>query len=230
MDEKQQVAQTAAETASAQSGDKFPAMHIAVGGVVLILAVVAFFVVWNNGLEDRLFPKRWGVVEAGQIFRSGRIHPALMEETLRKNGVKAIVNLCGKDKHADAEAAVGGKLGIDITYVPMSGDGTADAVRYAAAVGKIIEMRKAGKPVLVHCAAGTQRTGGVVAVYRLLVEKASPAEVLKEMTRFGWRAGQNENRLPRFINDNLPAIAKLLADQGAIPAVPAPIPVLEIKN
>jgi len=190
------------------------------------LAVTAFFVAWNNGLRDRLIPKKWGIVVENQIYRSGRIHPALMENTLRRYGIKAIVNLCGKDEHATPEEDAAAKLGIEITYIPMKGDGTADAARYAAAVTTIVEMRKAGKPVLVHCAAGAQRTGGVVAVYRLLVEHAPPADVLKEMKRYGWHPGENDDRLLRFINDNLAGIAQILVDHAAIPTAPSPLPVL----
>ena len=31
--------------------------------------------VWEDVLEDRLIPKRWGVVEAGAIYRSGQLSP-----------------------------------------------------------------------------------------------------------------------------------------------------------
>ena len=222
-----EAAQDSKRPGQATPGGRARALWVsAATAAALALIIAGSLVAWNNGVRDRLFPKRWGVVVENQIYRSGRIHPALMEATLSKNGVKAIVNLCGKDEHSGPEDLAATKLGIEVTYVPMSGDGTADAARYATAVGKVIEMRKAGKPVLVHCAAGTQRTGGVIAVYRLLVEKASPAEVIKEMRRYGWRPGQNNNRLPEFINKNLPEIADILARQGAISSTPSPLPVL----
>ncbi len=44
----------------------------------LMIAIIGGSIwLWEDVLEDRLIPKRWGVVEAGVIYRSGQLSPAL---------------------------------------------------------------------------------------------------------------------------------------------------------
>ena len=49
----------------------------------LIVAVVAAAIwTWEEVLEDRLIPKRFGVVVPGSIYRSGQLSPTLVQKTL----------------------------------------------------------------------------------------------------------------------------------------------------
>jgi hypothetical protein len=44
-------------------------------------------------------------------------------------------------------------------------NGTSDIKKYAGVIAAIVDARKNGKPVPVHCAADTQHTDGVIAYY-----------------------------------------------------------------
>jgi protein tyrosine phosphatase (PTP) superfamily phosphohydrolase (DUF442 family) len=182
---------------------------------------------WDQVAKDRLIPKRWATVEEGRIYRSGQLSAALVRKTLVRHGIKVIVALTGEIPHdpdQEAEKKAAQELGIELLRLPLNGDGTGDTRRYVEAVAAIVEAKRQAKPVLVHCAAGAQRTGGVIACYRLLVEGRPPAYVLDEMRRCGWRPKDTE--LLTYLNQNLGAIAAARRDRGIIEAVPDPLPVL----
>jgi len=197
--------------------------------IILIVAVVAGAVwLWEDVLEDRIIPKRWGTVTEGQIYRSGRLSAALVERTLKKHDIAVIVTLCGRspdNKDEVAEIAAAERLGIEYLRFPLRGNGTGDIENYAHAVAAVVQAQRAGQPVLVHCAAGAQRTGGVTAFYRLLIEKTPREEVLREMQRYGWRPERNADLVP-YINENMDRMTVMLRDMGILDEIPDPLPQL----
>lgn len=183
-----------------------------------------------RSVRDRFVPKRWGVVEPGRIYRSGQISTALVRETFEQHGIRRVVDLTGdadtpEKAYHDAELRAIGELGIRRGSFPLDSDGTGDVVIYAAAVKALIDAERAGEPVLVHCAAGTQRTGGVVALYRLLVQHKHPAEVLAEMRRYKYDP-QYSPKLLAYLNNHMRELAEELVRNGGIDRVPEPLPAL----
>jgi protein tyrosine/serine phosphatase len=197
--------------------------------VILIIAIIGGGIwVWEEVLEDRVIPKRFGVVEEGLIYRSGQLHPALVEKTLAEHGIRRIISLSPDDPqnaehNAEIDAAL--KLGIERENYPLRGDGTGDLRSYGRAVRSIVRARDAGEPVLVHCAAGAQRTGGAIAFYRLLVRGDEPALVFDEMTDYDWDP-KDDRILLEYINDHMQELAYTLLQEGVIDEVPEPLPVL----
>lgn len=183
---------------------------------------------WEDVLEDRFIAKRWGVVEAGVIYRSGQLSPALIERTLQEHGVQLVVSLCADD--ADnaahlAERQAVQDLGIERKVFPLIGDGTGDIHNYALAIAAMVEAQRQGEPMLVHCAAGSYRTGGVVAAYRMLVQGAAPADARAEMRRYDW--DPDNPILPKYLNEHMAELAEQLVRMGVIESVPDPLPVFE---
>ncbi len=180
---------------------------------------------WEEVLEDRLIPKRWGVVEVDEIYRSGQLHPALVEATLRDHEIKVIVDLNQHEVNNDAQRAeerAAETLGIERILFPLSGDGTGDIEQYAQAIRRMHEARHDDQAVLVHCSAGVYRTGGVVAMYRVLVEGWTPERARAEMIDFHW--DEDDPKLPRYLNENLATLASRLVELGVLTQVPDPLP------
>ncbi len=178
------------------------------------------------GFHDRLWPRRWGVVEPGVVYRSGQLAPGLIERVLREHRIRTVVDLT--DRHTrtaarEAEKRTLEKLGIRRVRAPLEGDGRGDLESYVAAIGEILRARAKGEPLLVHCQSGVQRAGGVVAAYRLLVPGWSPENVLRELQTFGWRPGR-DRVLIEFLNTNLPELARRLRAAGVVARVPEPCP------
>jgi len=196
--------------------------------LVLILLAVALVWLWSSCACRWVFPKRWGVVEEGAVYRSGQLSAMLVKRTLTRHHIQVIVDLTDHDAdrldHA-VELRAARELGILDFNFPLSGDGTGDIRHYAEAIAAIVKAKNAGKPVLVHCVAGAMRTGGVIAAYRLLVERADPEAVRKEMMRYGWKPRKNRVLID-YLNAHMAELARLLVERGVIENVPDPLPQL----
>lgn len=196
--------------------------------IVAVVLIGGSIWLWHDVIRDRVIPKRWGCVEQGEIYRSGQLSSALIEKTLKKNGIKVIISLTGEkptDPDHIAEKQAAEKLGIELLRFGLGGDGTGDIENYAQAIAAIVKAKQEHKPVQVHCAAGTQRTGGVIGCYRLLVLGHNQEDVLKEMRAYDWDPTDNPKLVP-YINENMHTLATRLVELGVIESVPDPLPLL----
>ncbi len=197
-------------------------LFVAVPAIVIGLAVW----LWFGFIKYRFVPKRFGVVVPGHIYRSGQISASLIKKTLTKYNIRIIVDLTSADpnnpdKQAEKQAAA--ELNIKVLRFTMSGNGTGDINDYADAVAAIANAEKQNLPVLVHCTAGAQRTGGVIATYRLLVQKMDPNIVEDEIEKYGC-AIDDRPVLRSFLNDNMAELAVRLKQAGVIDQIPAVMP------
>ncbi len=204
------------------SGTGHKWLFVAVPAIVIGLAVW----VWFGFIKYRFVPKRFGVVVPGHIYRSGQISASLIKKILTKYNIRIIVDLTSADpnnpdKQAEKQAAA--ELNIKVLRFTMSGNGTGDINDYANAVIAIANAEKQNLPVLVHCTAGAQRTGGVIAAYRLLVQKIDPNIVEDEIEKYGC-AIDDRPVLRSFLNDNMAELAMRLKQAGVIDEIPATIP------
>jgi polymorphic toxin system DSP-PTPase phosphatase-like protein len=199
--------------------------------VLLVLASVGTFCwAWGSApinLRERIFPTNLAVVEAGWLYRSGQIRPNLIEGTLRNLHINLIIDLTedlgSRDERQVAEKHAVKELGIEVLRFPMNGTGIGTVDKYAAAIEAIVRAGREGRHVLVHCAAGDRRTGGVLATYQLLVKGASPEDARAELERFSRERGV-ESLVLQFLRENLDDIAVRLVEIGVIERVPDPIP------
>jgi protein tyrosine/serine phosphatase len=179
-----------------------------------------------TALRDRFIPKRWGVVEEGSVFRSGQLSRYLVKQMFETHHIQSVVDLTydsQEDLNHAAELTTIEKLGIERTLCPLLSDGTGDVHIYAQAVSALAKAARQRKPVLVHCAAGTQRTGGVVALYRLLVQRKSPAFVIEELRKYKYDPARSP-KLLNYLNAHIAEIADDLVRDGTIERVPDPMP------
>jgi hypothetical protein len=171
---------------------------------------------WTEVLRDRIVAKRWGVVEPGFVYRSGQVSRHLVESQLREHGIRVVVDLMGDDpgnREQPFEREAISRLGIELVKCPLIGDGTGDPREYVRAVAAIDRARKSQQPVLVHCYAGSQRTGGVVALYRLLVRGEAPEAILAELPRYDWRPARDRILLD-YLDRHRDEITRGLREQG----------------
>jgi len=193
-----------------------------------ILVVAAAIFVWNEFFKYRVIAKRWGVVVPGKVYRSGQVSKWMLEEKLKEHGIQVVIDLNGietDDEHQEAEIATVARLGLEHHRFKLGGDGTGDIRHYADAIEVIHSCVQSGRPVLVHCSAGAQRTGGVVATYRMLVQRQPPQVAYAELSNYGWKAHKNQALLD-YVNGHMCELAELLVKRGVIEKVPEPLPVL----
>ena len=129
---------------------------------------------------------------------------------LRDLGVKTIVDL--RSVHSDAKRLKG--TGLDHYRIRTNqwNPETEDVVRAL----KVI-LTPEHQPVFVHCQAGQDRTGLIVAVYQILEGGRSVDEAIKERRAFGAKAiwEENEDYLERLRDPK--AVSELRASIAAAP-------------
>jgi hypothetical protein len=172
--------------------------------VVLIASVCGLAGWWYGGLRNRFEPVNFGVVEPGMLYRSGQISEHVIRKTIQSNHVGLILSLSGDESaDLDAEKKAAAELNVDRVFLAgLAGDGIGDPNVYPKAVAEIVKANHNGKAVLVHCQSGAQRTGGVVAAYRILVEGEEPEKAFDEMRRYGHDPKHNPMLIP-FIQQHL---------------------------
>lgn len=100
----------------------------------------------------------------GELYRSAQPSASALEYYARAYGVKTVVNLRGpseKSWYAD-EVATAKRLNMRHIDFPMS---AYRALEPAEAEQLIALMKDAPKPILIHCKAGSDRTGLVSVIY-----------------------------------------------------------------
>jgi len=112
-----------------------------------------------------------------QLYRGGQPKPGGMSR-VKALGIKTIVNLRGEDAQTQAEGAEARELGLSYHSIPLpefSGPKEEDVQR----VLDIINAPE-NQPVFVHCRRGKDRTGTIIASYRIAHDGWNSADAKKE--------------------------------------------------
>jgi protein tyrosine/serine phosphatase len=100
---------------------------------------------------------------------------------LRAMGVRSVVSLRSREHDAAEDTAAAGLIS---HRIPMSPWNPSDE-QVVRLLRTVIEAQKRG-PVFVHCQHGADRTGMMIAVYRIVVQGWSKQAALNEMTDGGF--------------------------------------------
>lgn len=109
---------------------------------------------------------------------------------LQALGIRSIFNL--RHYHTDAKAFE--QAGFKLFLQRME----ADELTVDNLVAALRQLRIAPKPVMVHCWHGSDRTGAVVAAYRIVFQDWTPAAALDELRHGGF--GYHEKSFPNIIS------------------------------
>ena len=128
-----------------------------------------------------------------ELYRSGQPNSLEMKE-LEAMGIRSVLNL--RQHHTDNDEARGTAL---MLYHIRMRAGNIQDEEVAEALHII---NTAPKPILVHCWHGSDRTGTIIALYRILYESWSKEAALEELMRpeFGHHKRIYAN-IPTYIRD-----------------------------
>jgi protein tyrosine/serine phosphatase len=156
-------------------------------------------------------PAQEGIGNFGKVSDSlfrGAQPDAAGIQSLKRLGVKLIINLRRTNDVWPGEAANARANGIDYTNVPMKGLGRPETEQIKSVLS-IIESSTG--PVFVHCQHGCDRTGAVIACYRIQHDQWSSDKALQEAAAYGL------SKLERGMKQAVAAFAKARTN-GAVAA------------
>ena len=128
------------------------------------------------------FEGNFHAVKAGILYRSAQLSKSEIRSTVREYAIKSVLNLRGA--HAgqswyDDEVAAAAELGLAHFDYPMS----SKRVLTSGQIEEVLDIvRRAPKPLLIHCKSGADRSGLVAALYRFSETGASAAEADQELS------------------------------------------------
>jgi protein tyrosine phosphatase (PTP) superfamily phosphohydrolase (DUF442 family) len=164
---------------------------IAIAAALLVIAGgTAAIVAWR--VQEHRF--RFGIVEEGALYRCAQPNGGRMKDVLAKYQIRTTVNLrqpseMQKDRKAAEEIAFAGEHGIQFINIPYDDEHAQAQIRQFLA----IVADPANRPVLVHCAAGKERSGVMTAAYRMRVQGWPLEQALAEMRQYGYMPEEHPN-------------------------------------
>jgi protein tyrosine phosphatase (PTP) superfamily phosphohydrolase (DUF442 family) len=169
---------------------------MAAAGVLLLVGVAGAApapasrpITWALPVNLEGVPNLFRVSDA--LYRGDQPSPLGMRN-LKKLGIKTIINL--RSFHSDRDELGETGLAYEHIYMKPWHPEEKEVVRFL----KIVTDPQR-TPVLVHCQHGADRTGTVVAVYRIAVQGWSKGEAIREMTQGSYGFHVTWGNLPRWI-------------------------------
>ena len=115
-------------------------------------------------------------------------------------GVREILNL--RNHHSDKNEA--GNIPLTLHRVKMNA-GTSDTEQFVEAL-RIIRERRG--PIAIHCWHGSDRTGVVVALYRIAFQNWTPDQAADELMGGGYGFHSYYSNIPEYVRSVDPAELK----------------------
>lgn len=215
----------------------FPTRRGGIHPVLLILVtVVAAVWLYSAAVAPNLSPKNFGVVDEGRVYRSGQLTPSAMRAVHDRYHIRTVIDLGSywagpvlQDPRGNARnQRTAAALHVTRYLMPLYGDGQGNLNWYVQALR--IMSDPAAQPVLVHCGAGSERTGIAVALYEHMAHQAPLDDALKETSKFRHDPRRNPH-VEEIVHQWGEAIIAAARGDGRIenspyPALPPPKPVV----
>jgi protein tyrosine/serine phosphatase len=146
---------------------------------------------WATKIEQVGLPNLHRVTE--NIFRCAQPTDEGMRSA-EKLGIKTVISL--RAFHSDKDELKSTKLKTERIYFNTWHPEDEDVVRFL----KIVGNTNAG-PFLIHCQHGADRTGTMVAIYRIAVQGWKKQDAIKEMTEGGFGYHEMWKNLIQYLNE-----------------------------
>ena len=168
--------------------------------IILITGILIFIsgCAYLNYLKDPFvdIPNFYQVDEV--LYRGGQPNQRGLER-LKSLGIKTVISLRGEDEELLQEKNQLQAWGINFYSLPMSVYERPTDEQ----VLKFLEivLRKDNQPVFLHCTSGRDRTGAMIAMYRVVVSGITIKQAYKEAKRLGfWPYKGEVPELKNFIH------------------------------
>ena len=139
-------------------------------------------------------PRRFAAVVPGQLYRSGEVTPGQLRRLHSEYGIGRVISFLAPEvPESVAERRTAAQLGMQWENVPLPGNGASTPADRARILALLTAPN--APPTLVHCAAGVNRTGLAIGLYRLHCQNWALERGLEELRSFGFREGPTHENL-----------------------------------
>ena len=192
-----------------------------------IFAMIAIVPPVYNMHVNRTY-RNFRVVRPGILYRSGQLTREGLAQLIHDHGIRTVIAL--RDSYPPGKPPPDWDeeqfcLKEELYYyrlLPKSWwltDGKAPADENVRKFQEIIDDPK-HYPILIHCMAGTHRTGAYCAIYRMEVEHWTNAEAMAELQIGGYRHLFEEEDIRSYLEEYTPRWKTL----SSKPKAPDPLP------
>ncbi len=116
-------------------------------------------------------------------YRSAQLYTRNLPKHIKKYKIKSILNLRGKNTFRspwyEHEKEIAEKLGVELIDFKI---GSRDYITYEKSLKLIEILKKAPKPILIHCRSGADRTSFVAALYEFAIKGRSEEEAKEQFS------------------------------------------------
>ncbi len=184
--------------------------------LVVIVVIVVGVIYGIKKTRYQFIARNFGVVEAGEIYRSGRLTPRMFRKVVGENNIRTVLDLGAYVPGSPEdlrEQQLAEELGAERYRFYLDGDGTGNPNYYVQALRLMSDPE--AQPILIHCAAGAQRTGVIVLLYRHIIQGQDLAQAYPES--FQYKHKPDEWRLLAYVAQWNDEIADSLRTGEPIP-------------
>lgn len=147
---------------------------------VAVILLVATANVPSRAFKEEALPNFHKV--NAQLYRGAQPGLGAMKE-IAALGIKTVINLRGEDERTRVEEVEAGAAGLRYFSVPLPGFRRPKDVQVEKILALIGDSQN--WPVFVHCRHGQDRTGIIIAAYRISQDGWSAEQAKKEAKRYG---------------------------------------------
>jgi protein tyrosine/serine phosphatase len=180
--------------------------------ILLLSGAFLLLIVWST-LGGRGLPPSEGIPNFGKVNNSlyrGAQPDEIGMKGLQSLNIKTIINLRTAKGALKTEESQARACGISYTNVPLAGLGKPSD----AEVAKILALIESSPgPVFVHCEHGCDRTGTIIACYRIQHDHWSGRDAMREAKKYG--ISMWEHGMRRYIENFAKAADKPTAKSPA---------------
>jgi protein tyrosine phosphatase (PTP) superfamily phosphohydrolase (DUF442 family) len=163
-------------------------------------------------------------VALGVLYRSAQLDNGELKAVARQYGIKSVLNLRGAhvgEPWYDSEMATARGLGIVHYDYPLSSKRVVTGRQIAELLAIV---RRAPKPLLIHCRSGADRSGLVAALYEYAIAGASAADADRQLSlvygHFPYltsRSGAMDDSFRAFVREDMRHRPKRAATSPPLP-------------
>lgn len=192
-------------------------------GVLIVSLLVG--APWAYGRYRQKNYRNFHAVHDDLLYRSGQLSLSALQKVVHDHGIKTVITLRDANRPGDPPPAVEEEdfcLLADMNYhrfplrVWHEQGGVVPADENVRRFLEIMDEPK-NHPVLIHCFAGSHRTGAFVAIYRMEYERWSNTDALDEMKEHGYDHLDEEEDILTYLKNYQPRWKTAGARESKLP-------------